>query len=86
MAGIDDNGKPVIYGVSHRDGITPVRIRFTASRHMLTDPKTPILFDPSIVPQDKTSQPLAKATSSSDDTTIMPWVVNEDTGAVLISK
>lgn len=83
MATMDDNGKQVLYGVSHEDGITPVRIKFNSSGKMLIDTTTTIEFDPSVIPQDSETL-LAKATSS-DDGTIAPWVVNSSTGAVLAS-
>lgn len=84
--GRDDNDCPVIWGVSHIDGVTPVQIQFDpATRAMRIDTTTTIQFDPSVdasvVPS---NTPLAKATSSADNTTIRPWVVNASTGAVLI--
>lgn len=84
--GRDDNGNPIIWGVSHLDGITPVQVQFDpATRAMRVDALTTISFDPSIdasvVPSNTF---LAKATSSDDDSTIRPWVVNASTGAVLI--
>jgi len=84
---MDDNGCPVLYGVSHLDGITPVRIKFDQStRAMMVDTITSIAFDPAIV---QTQNPLldlpfATATSSDDDSTVAPLVVNASTGAVLI--
>lgn len=88
MAAKDDNDSPVIYGVSHLDGRTPIRIHFhPTNRKMLVDSATMIAFDPNIyASQNDGDYPLAKATSSSDDKTIRPWVVNESTGAVLIEK
>jgi len=88
MATKDDNGCPVIYGVSHLDGVTPVRIRFGSAREMMVDDTTSIAFDPLIVQTQNnlTGYPLATGTSSSDDSTVLPWVVNADTGAVLISN
>lgn len=81
----DDNGAPVIYGVSHRDGVTPVQIKFTTPNRMLMDPVTTILFDPSInASMTENDVPMARATSSADNKTVRPWVVNEDTGAVLV--
>ncbi len=86
MASRDDNSMPVLYGVSHVDGTTRVQIKFTANGYMLTDNTTTIQFDPSIrVSQTDNDNPLAMATSSDDDETVMPWVVNANTGAVLIS-
>lgn len=84
--GRDDNDLPIIWGVSHLDGITPVQVKFDVStRAMMTDSVTSIAFDPSVdasvVPS---NVKLAMATSSADNTTIRPWVVNASTGAVLI--
>lgn len=84
--GKDDNGYPVIWGVSHLDGITPIQVMFDHStRAMMVDDTTSIAFDPtidaSVVPSNTF---LALATSSDNDTTIRPWVVNASTGAVLI--
>ncbi len=84
--GRGDNDEPILWGVSHRDGITPVQIKFAADGGMRVDTVTTIEFDPainaSVVPS---NVKLALATSSSDNTTVRPWVVNADTGAVLIS-
>lgn len=87
VAGKDDNGLPVVYGVSDLDGITPVQIQFNPStRAMEVDTTTSISFDPTVVVnQNSTEYPLAKGTSSSDNATILPWVVNHSTGGVLIS-
>lgn len=83
----DDNGFPVIYGVSHLDGVTPVRIKFhEVTRKMLVDDTTSIAFDPTIDAFQGNGNLLAKATSSNDDSTTRPWVVNASTGAVLIDK
>ena len=86
MTAADDNGSPVIYGVSHRDGTTRVQVKFDpTTRAMQIDTGTTIEFDPSIsVSMTDNDKPLAMATSSDDDTIVMPWVVNEDTGAVLV--
>lgn len=86
--GRDDNGNPIAWGVSHLDGVTPVQIKFNPStRAMKYDKTTTISFDPSVrasvVPS---NVQLALATSSSDDSTIMPWVVNATTGAVLVAE
>ena len=84
---MDDNGCPVLYGVSHLDGITPVRIKFDQStRAMMVDTITSIAFDPAIVQTQNTllDLPFATATSSDDDSTVAPLVVNASTGAVLI--
>lgn len=85
--GRDDNDCPVIWGVSHIDGVTPVQIQFVSgTRLMMVDTTTTIEFDPSIdasvVPN---NVKLATATSSADNETVLPWVVNASTGAVLIS-
>lgn len=87
MATKDDNACPVIYGVSHLDGVTPVQIKFNSLRGIMVDSTTSIAFNPSIIQtQNKlTGYPLATGTSSSDDSTVLPWVVNASTGAVLIS-
>lgn len=87
MTAQDDNGFPVIYGISHLDGRTPVRIRFNpVTRRMKTDSVTAIAFDPNInMSQNDNDYPIAKATSSADDQTVRPWVVNASTGEVLIS-
>lgn len=87
MASVDDNGFPVIYGVSHLDGVTPVRIRFNPStRGIKVDDTTSIAFNPLVNTNQNTNEyPFAKATSSADDATTRPWVVNASTGAVLIS-
>lgn len=84
----DDNGYPIIYGVSHLDGRTPIRVRFNATtRGMLTDTTTTISFDPNInASQTDDDFPIAKATSSTDDETVKPWVVHATTGAVLIDE
>lgn len=92
VAGKDDNGFPVIFGVSHLDGVTPIQVKFDlAIRDMLVDSVTTIAFDPSInTNQNSTMYPFAKATASIDssyttaDATTRPWVVHATTGAVLI--
>lgn len=86
MGSKDDNAAPVIYGVSHLDGTTPVRVHFTSARHMKVDDTTTIAFNPlvNVGRNTSTSYPLAMATSSADDSTVRPWVVNASTGAVLI--
>lgn len=89
MATHDDNGYPVAYGVSHLDGITPVRIRFKPnnSRVMMIDDTTTIAFNPAIIKTQnpEVEGPFATGTSSADDNTVLPWVVNATTGAVLVS-
>lgn len=84
--GRDDNDCPIIWGVSHVDGVTPVQVKFGTNRVMMVDTTTTIQFDPlidaNVVPS---NVKLAKATSSADNTTIRPWVVNATTGAVLIA-
>lgn len=85
MAAKDDNGANVLYGVSHRDGVTPVQIQFDGM-YMKVDTTTAIEFDPTVsASQTENDVPIAKATSLLDDETVLPWVVNEDTGAVLVS-
>lgn len=83
--GRDDNDTPILWGVSHVDGVTPVQVHFDSSRNMMVDTTTTIEFDPSVnalvVPS---NVKLALATSSTDNKTIRPWVVNASTGAVLI--
>jgi len=82
----DDNSVQVIYGVSHIDGVTPVQIKFNSLRGMMVDTITTIQFDPTIDASKSASiLPLAKATSSADNKTTRPWVVNASTGAVLVS-
>lgn len=84
---MDDNDKQVLYGVSHIDGETLVKIAFDpSSRSMLVDSVTEIEFDPTAVNPTITDNgyPVAMATSSDDNATIRPWVVNATTGAVLI--
>lgn len=83
----DDNAAPVIYGVSHIDGRTPVQVKFDSSRAMLVDETTTIQFNP-LVNMSNTDNdfPVAKATSSANNKTVLPWVVNATTGAVLISQ
>lgn len=87
MSAKDDNLVQPAYGVSHLDGVTPVAITFTSGRAMNVDAVTTIAFDPSInasrTPNDFS---FAKATSSADNSTCMPWVVNASTGAVLINN
>lgn len=87
MTAKDDNGFPVIYGVSHLDGRTPVRIHFDpTTRRMQTDTTTSIAFNPTInASQTDDDFPIAKATSSADNETVRPWVVNASTGAVLVA-
>lgn len=81
----DDNAKSTIYGVSHRDGKTLVPVKFNGNR-MKVDRSTAIEFNPTLAYFTRDGEvSLAKATSLLDDATVMPWVVNEDTGAVLIS-
>lgn len=80
---MDDNDKSVAYGVSHIDGVTPVAIKFDASNNMLLDYSTAIQFSANLYTAGNRYYPLAMATSSADNRTIMPWVVNAATGAVL---
>ena len=81
---MDDNDKPLIYGVSHLDGKTPVCVAFNpVTRAMLIDETTSIAFDPTLGAT-KPYFPFAEATSEIDNKTIKPWVVNASTGAVLI--
>lgn len=87
MTAKDDNGSPVIYGVSHLDGVTPIQVNFDpTTRAMQVDDTTSIAFNASIsASRTNNDYPLAKATSSANNTTVLPWVVNASTGAVLIS-
>lgn len=85
--GRGDNDEPILWGVSHLDGITPVQIKFNPSgRGIKIDTTTTIAFTPtvkaSVVPN---NVKLATATSTSDNSTVYPWVVNASTGAVLIA-
>lgn len=83
----DDNAYPVLYGVSHLDGKTPVRIRFNPStRAMLVDATTSIAFNPLVDAFQGNGLLLSKATKSTDNQTTRPWVVNQSTGAVLIQR
>ncbi len=90
--GRGDNDEPIIWGVSHVDGITPVQIQFDpTTRAVMTDAVTEIEFDPEVNAQVVPSNVnLAKATASENSSyttanqTIRPWVVNADTGAILI--
>jgi len=88
MAKKDDNFTQPLYGVSHLDGVTPIPVQFDPiTRVMKIDDTTSIAFDPSIsASQTDNDIPMAKATSSDDNTTIMPWVVHATTGAVLIDS
>lgn len=83
--GRGDNDEPILWGVSHLDGRTPVQIKFNADRTIQVDSITAIAFNPavtaSVVPN---NVKLATATSSADNRTIKPWVVNASTGAVLV--
>lgn len=87
MAKKDDNAIQPIYGVSHLDGVTPVAICFDpTTRAMKVDTMTAIAFSPSVnASRTNNDLPLAKATSSADNATCLPWVVNATTGAVLIA-
>ena len=89
MAKKDDNGIQPIYGVSHLDGTTLIPIQFIAAyRGMKVDTTTAIAFDPATIRISPTDNdlPIAKGTSSTDNTTILPWVVHATTGAVLIDE
>lgn len=87
--GRDDNDTPILWGVSHLDGVTPVQVQFNGSnRGIKVDTTTSIAFNPATVPNTlvvPSNVKLATATSSADNTTIRPWVVNASTGAVLVS-
>lgn len=87
MTAKDDNAMPVLYGVSHLDGRTPVRIHFVpGTRAMKVDSTTSIAFNPNVnMSQTDNDFPVAKGTLSSNDSTVRPWVVNATTGAVLIA-
>ncbi len=85
--GKDDDGFPTIFGVSDLDGVTPIKIQFNPStRAMLIDKTTSISFSPTLVTNQDVNKayPFAKATSSADDITVLPWVVNHSTGGVLV--
>lgn len=85
MSAKDDNGFPVIYGVSHLDGVTPVQVQFLDNGRVLTDRFTSISFDPDInASQTNNDFPIAK--SVDDDGNVRPWVVNANTGAILIDN
>lgn len=89
----DDNGFPLYYGVSDLDGITPVQIQFDTTTTpgttvMLVDATTTISFTPATLGTNQnpnTITPFLKATSSADNTTVLPLVVNHSTGAILVS-
>lgn len=87
--GRGDNDEPILWGVSHVDGITPVQVAFNGSnRGIKIDTTTSILFDPATVPNVlvvPSNIKLTTATSSADNTTVRPWVVNATTGAVLVA-
>lgn len=83
MIAKDDNGMPLLYGVSHLDGVTPVQIKFMPNGRMLMDFTTSISYNPAIVTLD---EKVAKGTSSADDLTVLPITVNASTGAVLADK
>ena len=85
MSAKDDNGFPVIYGVSHLDGVTPVQVQFLDNGRVLIDRFTSISFDPDInASQTNNDFPIAKAVD--DDGNVRPWVVNANTGAILIDN
>lgn len=86
MAAKDDNGNPLMYGLSSADGVTPVQIKFNPSGGgMKIDTTTAIAFTPALVSaQTNNDFPIAKGTSSSNDNVVLPWYVNPSTGGVLI--
>jgi hypothetical protein len=87
MSSQDDNNTQILYGVSHLDGVTLVPIQFTADGGMKVDAITEIQFDPSIsLTRSDNAKVIATATSITDGTTVMPWVVNASTGAVLVEQ
>lgn len=84
---MDDNGKPIYYGVSHIDGVTPVAIAFNpTNRAMLLDLATAIEFNATQGAASTNRYLFAKATSDAGTKTILPWVVNASTGAVLATE
>ena len=83
----DDNGYNSIIGISCVDGITPVKVQFTADGAMKTDSTTVISVVPTEITQlDGNSVPVAKGVSSANAKTILPWYVNPSTGAVLVDN
>lgn len=82
----DDNAYPTIVGISCVDGVTPVRVKFNANGEMATDSSTVISVVPSsdFPATDDNGMPIAKAVSSADGETILPWYVHPTTGAVLV--
>ena len=87
MASQDDNGVQILYGVSHLDGRTLVPIKFLSGGNIMIDTATSISFDPNINASiSDNAKKIARATSSADNTTIRPWVVNASTGAVLVAQ
>lgn len=86
MPSKDDNGAPLLYGVSHEDGKNIVQIKFTSAGYMKVDKITAIQFTmPPQGSQTDNDVKLAKGVSSTDSTVVYPWVVNASTGAVLIN-
>lgn len=82
----DDNGFPLMYGLSSTDGVTPVQIKFDPVHGMKTDTTTVIAFTPrAISNQTDNDFPIMKGVSSADNNTVLPWYVNPSTGGVLIS-
>jgi len=87
MASQDDNFSQVLYGVSHLDGTTPTAIKFNPNGSANLDFNTSIAFDPTVnVSRTQNAKTLAMATSSADNITIRPWVVNATTGAILATN
>lgn len=87
--GRGDNDEPILWGVSHLDGVTPVQVMFNGSnRGIKIDSTTSIAFDPATVANTlvvPSNVKFATATSSADNATVRPWVVNASTGAVLVA-
>lgn len=86
MASKDDNGAPLLYGISAVDGVTPVQIKFNPNGGgMKVDFTSTISFTPELVSaQTDNDFPIAKGVSDADGETILPWYVNPSTGGVLI--
>ncbi len=92
--GRDDNDNPIIWGVSHLDGVTPVQVKFVpGTRVMMVDSTTSIAFDPeinaSVVPNNVKLATATAASSSGifvENQTVRPWVVHATTGAVLVDE
>lgn len=82
----DDNGFPLIYGLSSVDGRTPVQIKFNPdNKGMIVDKTVTIGFTPTALSnQTDDDFPVSKGVSSTNADTVLPWYVNPATGGVLV--